>query len=185
MSKKKIILIDNYDSFVYILAQYLGEVGADPVVHRHDAITVQQIRDRKPDGIVISPGPGHPNEAKVSNDVLTKLSGDIPIFGVCLGLQCMTEVFGGNVVRAPSVMHGKTSAITHDGQGVFQGLPNPIRATRYHSLIAERASVENVPSVSDKLEITATTSDGLIMGLRPQIPQSGRCAVSSRIRAHI
>lgn len=161
----KIILIDNYDSFVYILAQYLGELGANPVVHRHDAVTVADVKASKPDGIVISPGPGHPQDAKVSNDILLELGHIIPVFGVCLGMQCMAEVFGGKVVRAKEVMHGKTSDIHHMNTGVFKGLPTPIQATRYHSLIAERSSVERTPA-SDLLEITAITDDGTIMGLR-------------------
>ena len=155
-----IVVVDNYDSFVYILVQYLGELGARPKVYRHDAVDVDRIRADDPSGILISPGPGRPCDAGVSNDVLTDLSDEIPIFGVCLGLQCMAEVFGGEVVRAPAVMHGKTSTIRHDGEGVFRGLPNPLEATRYHSLIAERSSV---PS---SLKVTASTDDGLVMGLR-------------------
>jgi anthranilate synthase/aminodeoxychorismate synthase-like glutamine amidotransferase len=153
-------VIDNYDSFVYNLVQYLGELGADPLVYRHDALTVDEIDQLAPDGILISPGPGRPEDAGVSNDVLTHHAGRVPIFGVCLGLQCMGQVFGGDVVRAPQVMHGKTSLIRHDETGVFAGLPNPLEATRYHSLIVAR---ESVP---DCLVITATTDDGLVMGLR-------------------
>jgi anthranilate synthase component 2 len=156
----RIVVVDNYDSFVYILVQYLGELGARPQVHRHDKITVDQIRDLRPDGILISPGPGTPDDAGVSVPVLAELSGEIPIFGVCLGLQCIGQAFGGRIVRAPEVMHGKTSLIDHDGNGVFRGLPRPIEATRYHSLVVDR---ESVP---DSLEITAETGDGLIMGLR-------------------
>lgn len=156
----RIVVIDNYDSFVYILVQYLGELGADPVVHRHDAVTAAQIRESAPDGILISPGPGHPRDAGVSNDVVAELSGETPILGVCLGLQCMAETFGASVVRAPKVMHGKTSMISHDGLGVFKGLPEPLKATRYHSLVVDRSSVPDV------LEITATADDGLVMGLR-------------------
>jgi anthranilate synthase/aminodeoxychorismate synthase-like glutamine amidotransferase len=155
-----VLVIDNYDSFVYNLVQYLGELGADPHVYRHDALTVDDIDALAPDGILISPGPGRPEDAGVSNDVLTHHAGRVPIFGVCLGLQCMGQVFGGKVVRAPQVMHGKTSLIRHDGEGVFAGLPNPLEATRYHSLIVER------DSVPDCLEVTATTDDGLVMGLR-------------------
>ena len=166
--RPNIIVIDNYDSFVYILVQYLGELGARPTVHRHDVVTVEQIRRFNPAGILISPGPGHPKDAGVSNDVLTDLSGEIPIFGVCLGLQCIAETFGGRVMRAPTVMHGKVSMINHDGSGVFQGLPNPLKATRYHSLIAERSSV---PS---SLKVTATTDDELVMGLRHrELPVEG------------
>jgi anthranilate synthase/aminodeoxychorismate synthase-like glutamine amidotransferase len=160
MSGPRVLVIDNYDSFVYNLVQYLGELGADPMVYRHDALTVDEIDELAPDGILISPGPGRPEDAGVSNDVLTHHAGRIPIFGVCLGLQCMGQVFGGQVVRAPQVMHGKTSLIRHDDAGVFAGLPNPLEATRYHSLIVAR------DSVPDCLEITATTDDGLVMGLR-------------------
>ena len=160
MPGHRVLVIDNYDSFVYNLVQYLGELGAEPVVYRHDALTVDEIDELAPDGILISPGPGRPEDAGVSNDVLTHHAGRIPIFGVCLGLQCMGQVFGGSVVRAPQVMHGKTSLIRHDESGVFAGLPNPLEATRYHSLIVAR------DSVPDCLEITATTDDGLVMGLR-------------------
>ena len=160
MPGPRVLVIDNYDSFVYNLVQYLGELGAEPVVYRHDALTVDDIDDLAPDGILISPGPGRPEHAGVSNDVLTHHAGRLPIFGVCLGLQCMGQVFGGNVVRAPQVMHGKTSLIRHDEVGVFAGLPNPLEATRYHSLIVDR------DSVPDCLLITATTDDGLVMGLR-------------------
>ena len=155
-----IVVVDNYDSFVYILVQYLGELGARPVVHRHDAVTVDGIRDLAPEGVLISPGPGTPSDAGVSNDVIAELKGEIPIFGVCLGLQCIGEAFGGRVVRAPQVMHGKTSLISHDGSGVFAGLPQPLEATRYHSLIVERSSVPDV------LDVTAETDDGIVMGLR-------------------
>lgn len=155
-----IVVVDNYDSFVYILVQYLGELGARPEVHRHDAITVDEIREIEPDGILISPGPGTPDNAGVSNDVLTELPGDVPVFGVCLGLQCIGRAFGARIVRARDVMHGKTSLINHDGSGVFAGLPQPLEATRYHSLVVAR------DSVPDCLEITAETDDGLVMGLR-------------------
>ena len=160
MSGPRVLVIDNYDSFVYNLVQYLGELGAEPIVYRHDALTVDDIDQLAPDGILISPGPGRPEDAGVSNDVLTHHAGRLPIFGVCLGLQCMGQVFGGDVVRAPQVMHGKTSLIRHDDAGVFAGLPNPLEATRYHSLIVAR---ESVP---DCLVVTATTDDGLVMGLR-------------------
>ncbi len=153
-------MIDNYDSFVYILVQYLGELGAEPLVYRHDAVTVDEVRALEPDGILISPGPGTPDDAGVSNELLGVLSGEVPIFGVCLGMQCIGQVFGGEVVRAPEVMHGKTSVIEHGSTGVFAGLPNPLTATRYHSLIVERSSV---PS---ELEVTATCNRGLVMGLR-------------------
>jgi anthranilate synthase/aminodeoxychorismate synthase-like glutamine amidotransferase len=156
----RVLVIDNYDSFVYNLVQYLGELGAEPLVYRHDAIDLADIEALEPDGILISPGPGRPEDAGISNDVLTEMAGRAPIFGVCLGLQCMGQVFGGRVVRAPQVMHGKTSLIRHRDVGVFAGLPNPFEATRYHSLIVERDSLPDV------LEITAETDDGLIMGLR-------------------
>ena len=156
----KIAVIDNYDSFVYILVQYLGELGAEPLVFRHDAVSAQEVSDLGPDGILISPGPGTPDDAGVSNELLAALSGEVPIFGVCLGMQCIGQAFGAGVVRAPHVMHGKTSTIDHDSSGVFAGLPNPLTATRYHSLIVERASV---PA---GLEVTATCESGLVMGLR-------------------
>ena len=155
-----ILVIDNYDSFVYILVQYLGELGATPVVHRHDEIDLDGIRALSPDGILLSPGPGTPDDSGVSLDVLRELTGAVPIFGVCLGMQCMGQVYGGEVVRAPEVMHGKTSFVHHHDLGVFTGLPNPVEATRYHSLIVDRSTVP------DCLEITAETTDGLIMGLR-------------------
>ncbi len=155
-----ILVIDNYDSFVYILVQYLGELGATPVVFRHDAIDCDAIAEMNPDGILISPGPGNPDESGVSMDVLSAFGGTIPIFGVCLGMQCIGQHFGGSVVRAPQVMHGKTSMIEHVGTGVFRDLPNPLEATRYHSLVVDR------DSLPDELEITAEGPDGLIMGLR-------------------
>jgi anthranilate synthase component II len=153
-------VIDNYDSFVYNLVQYLGELGAAPIVHRDDAIDLDDVERIDPDGILISPGPGRPADAGVSNDVIRVWGSRRPVFGVCLGHQCIGEVFGGEVVRAPEVVHGKTSLIHHDGAGVFEGLPTPFEATRYHSLIVERASVP------EELEITAETDDGLVMGLR-------------------
>ena len=158
--KPKVLVVDNYDSFVYILVQYLGELGAEPVVLRHDAIDIAGISAQKPDGILISPGPGTPDDAGISMRVLSELRGSPPVFGVCLGMQCMGQVFGGRVVRAPQVMHGKTSFVRHNNTGLFAGLPNPLEATRYHSLIVERESLPN------SLEITAETSDGLVMGLR-------------------
>ena len=156
----RIVVVDNYDSFVYILVQYLGELGAEPLVYRHDAVTADEVRALEPDGVLISPGPGTPADAGVSNDLLASLSGSVPIFGVCLGMQCIGQAFGGTVIRAPEVMHGKTSVIEHDASGVFEGLPNPFTATRYHSLIVERASVPPI------LEVTATCNEGLVMGLR-------------------
>jgi anthranilate synthase/aminodeoxychorismate synthase-like glutamine amidotransferase len=155
----RILVIDNYDSFVYNLVQYLGELGAEPLVHRCDALTIDDVATIDPDGVLISPGPGRPSDAGISNEIIRTFRGG-PIFGVCLGNQCIGEVFGGDVVRAPQVMHGKTSLIRHEGHGVFDGLPNPLEATRYHSLVVDRASVPDV------LEITAETDDGLVMGLR-------------------
>jgi anthranilate synthase component 2 len=157
---RRVLVIDNYDSFVYNLVQYLGELGADPIVRRHDAITVDQAAELDPDGVLISPGPGNPDEAGVSNDLIRHFTGRKPVLGVCLGLQCIGQVFGGTVVRAPEIMHGKTSLVRHSGSGVFTGLPQPLEATRYHSLVVAR---ETVPDV---LEITAETDDGLVMGLR-------------------
>jgi anthranilate synthase/aminodeoxychorismate synthase-like glutamine amidotransferase len=156
----RVLVLDNYDSFVYNLVQYLGELGAVPVVHRSDALTLEQIADLDPDAVLISPGPGRPTDAGLSNEVITHFAGRRPVLGVCLGHQCIGEVFGGNVVRAAEVMHGKTSLIRHHDVGVFEGLPNPLEATRYHSLVVERDSVPDV------LEITAETDDGTVMGLR-------------------
>ena len=156
----RVLVIDNYDSFVYNLVQELGELGADPVVHRNDAIDVTGIRAAAPDLILISPGPGRPEDAGVSMAVIEELAGVIPILGVCLGHQAIGQVFGGDVVQAPSLMHGKTSAIHHDGKGVFVGLPDPFTATRYHSLVVEPSTM---PA---DLEVTARTSDGVIMGVR-------------------
>jgi anthranilate synthase component II len=157
----RVLVIDNYDSFVYNLVQYLGELGAEPIVHRHDAITLDEMRALEPDALLISPGPGRPEDAGLSNDAI-KAFGEhgTPVLGVCLGLQCIGQLYGGKVVRAPHVMHGKTSEITHTGAGVFAGLPSPLTATRYHSLVVERDSVPDV------LELTAESEDGLVMGLR-------------------
>jgi anthranilate synthase/aminodeoxychorismate synthase-like glutamine amidotransferase len=155
-----LLVIDNYDSFTYNLVQYFGELGADPQVKRNDAITPDEVEKMKPQKIVISPGPGRPEEAGISMELIRKFGGKVPILGVCLGHQCMGEVYGGKVVRAGRLMHGKTSPIQHDGKGVFQGLPNPFDATRYHSLIVEKNSV---PSC---LEVCAETAEGEIMGLR-------------------
>jgi anthranilate synthase/aminodeoxychorismate synthase-like glutamine amidotransferase len=156
----RVLVIDNYDSFVYNLVQYLGELGAEPLVHRHDDLTVDEIVELEPDAVLISPGPGNPDSAGVSNDVILRLGGVVPVLGVCLGHQCIGQVYGGTVVRAPEIMHGKTSLIRHTGVGVFAGLPEPLEATRYHSLVVDRASVP------DCLEITAETDDGIVMGLR-------------------
>jgi anthranilate synthase/aminodeoxychorismate synthase-like glutamine amidotransferase len=156
----RVLVIDNYDSFVYNLVQYLGELGAEPLVHRSDALTIDEIESLEPDAVLISPGPGRPEDAGLSNEVIRRFAGRRPILGVCLGHQCIGQVFGGDVVRAPQVMHGKTSLIRHEGAGVFAGLPQPLEATRYHSLVVERGSV---PA---ELEITAESDDGLVMGLR-------------------
>ena len=155
-----ILLLDNYDSFTYNLAQYLGELGCVVEVHRNDKITVDDIVRRKPERIVISPGPCTPNEAGVSLATVRTVAGSIPIFGVCLGHQAVAQAFGGTIVRAGRLMHGKTSPIEHDGRGLFEGLPCPFEATRYHSLLVERASL---PSC---LVVSAWTAEGEIMGLR-------------------
>jgi anthranilate synthase/aminodeoxychorismate synthase-like glutamine amidotransferase len=156
----RVLVVDNYDSFVYNLVQELGELGADPVVFRNDAIDVAGIRRAGPDAIVISPGPGRPEDAGICLGLVAELAGEIPILGVCLGFQCIGQAYGGRVVRAPRLMHGKTSEIHHSGDGIFSGLPNPFVATRYHSLVV---APESVP---DALGVTATTSDGVVMGLR-------------------
>ena len=158
--KRMILVIDNYDSFTYNLVQYLGELGEEPVVARNDRLTLDDIERLQPRQIVISPGPCTPNEAGISLDVVRHFAGKIPLLGVCLGHQAIGQAFGGNVVRAPYLMHGKTSRIVHDGRTLFEGLDNPLTATRYHSLVVEK---ESVP---ESLEISATTSDGLVMGLR-------------------
>jgi len=155
-----ILVIDNYDSFTYNLVQYLGELGAELQVVRNDQITLAGIEERAPERIVISPGPCTPNEAGISLDVIRHFAGKVPLLGVCLGQQAMGQAFGGKVIRAPYLMHGKTSQILHDGRTIFAGVENPFTATRYHALIVER---ESLPSV---LEVSATTSDGLIMVLR-------------------
>jgi anthranilate synthase component II len=156
----RVLVLDNYDSFVYNLVQEFGELGASPVVFRNDAIDVPGIRAQRPDAVLISPGPGRPEDGGVSLRAITELAGDIPVLGVCLGHQCIGQIFGGRVVPAPHLMHGKTSEIHHDGQGIFAGLPNPFVATRYHSLVIEP---DSVPS---ELVVTATSTDGVIMGLR-------------------
>jgi anthranilate synthase/aminodeoxychorismate synthase-like glutamine amidotransferase len=155
-----ILVLDNYDSFTYNLVQYFGELGAELVVKRNDEITLDEIRALQPERIVISPGPCTPNEAGISCDVIRAFGETTPILGVCLGHQCMGQVFGGDVVRADRLMHGKTSPILHRGEGVFRGLPNPFDATRYHSLLVKR---ETFP---DALEITAETAEKEVMGLR-------------------
>ena len=155
-----ILVIDNYDSFVYNLVQYLGEMGEDVRVVRNDRITVREAEEMGPERIVISPGPGTPREAGISKEMIRAFAGRVPILGVCLGHQCVGEVFGAKVVRAERLMHGKTSMIMHDGKGIFEGLPNPFEATRYHSLIVSR---DGFPAC---LEIAAETDRGEIMAIR-------------------
>ncbi len=155
-----ILVIDNYDSFTYNLVQYLGELGAEVEVARNDQITLAEIEARAPERILLSPGPCTPNDAGITLETIRHFAGKVPLLGVCLGHQAMGQAFGGTVLRAPYLMHGKTSQILHDGKTIFAGIENPFTATRYHSLIVERSSIPPV------LEISATTSDGLVMGLR-------------------
>ena len=155
-----LLMIDNYDSFTWNLVQYLGELGADVHVHRNDAITVSEIAAWEPTHIVISPGPCTPNEAGISVPLIREFAGKIPILGVCLGHQAIGQAFGGRIVRAQRVMHGKLSPVTHDGKGAFAGLPSPLTVTRYHSLSIERKSLP------PELDVTATADDGEIMGVR-------------------
>jgi anthranilate synthase component II len=164
----RVLVIDNYDSFVYNLVQELGELGAEPVVFRNDAIDVAGIRAQRPDAVLISPGPGRPEDGGVSLRAIRELAGEVPLLGVCLGHQCIGQVYGGEIVAAPHLMHGKTSEIHHDGKGIFAGLPNPFVATRYHSLVVRPGSV---PA---ELEVTATSTDGVVMGLRHRsVPVEG------------
>ena len=159
----RVLVIDNYDSFTYNLVQELAELGAEPTVARNDAWTLEQVRDFAPDGIVISPGPGSPENARdvgISNDVIRELGPRVPVLGVCLGHQCIGHVFGARIVRAPELLHGKTSQIYHRGEGVLDGLPIPFEATRYHSLIVERASLPH------ELKVTAETHDEIVMAVR-------------------
>jgi para-aminobenzoate synthetase component II len=155
-----ILVIDNYDSFTYNLVQYLGELGADVRVARNDEISLDEIEALKPGKLMVSPGPCSPNEAGISNAVIERFAGRIPLFGVCLGHQCLGQVYGGRVIRADRLMHGKTSLIHHTGEGVFKDMPNPFEATRYHSLIVERTTLPKC------LRITAETDEGEIMGLQ-------------------
>ncbi|MSR76939.1 MAG: aminodeoxychorismate/anthranilate synthase component II [Candidatus Omnitrophica bacterium] len=155
-----LLVIDNYDSFTYNLVQYLGELKAAPVVYRNDQITIERIKKMKPAQIVISPGPCTPKEAGISRDVIRAFSGKIPILGVCLGHQCLGDVFGGKIIRAKRIMHGKTSPIHHKNTDIFQGLKNPFEATRYHSLL-----IENKSFPSKELQITAWTKEKEIMGV--------------------
>jgi anthranilate synthase/aminodeoxychorismate synthase-like glutamine amidotransferase len=163
-----VLMIDNYDSFTYNLVQYLGELGQEVLVYRNDRITLEEIAALNPSHVILSPGPCTPNEAGICLDLIRHFAGRIPILGVCLGHQAIGQAFGGRVVRAPRLMHGKTSAIHHDGRTIFAGIPSPFTATRYHSLIVER---ETLP---DCLEITAWTDMGEIMGLRHrELPVEG------------
>jgi len=163
-----ILVIDNYDSFTYNLVQYLGELGCEPRVYRNDAISIEKIRRLKPERILISPGPGVPKDAGITIETIRAFAGELPILGVCLGNQAIGEAFGGKVIRAPYLMHGKTSEICHDSATIFRGIPYRFKATRYHSLIVEK---NDLP---DSLDVSATTPDGLIMGLRHrQFPVEG------------
>jgi anthranilate synthase component 2 len=157
-----VAVLDNYDSFTYNLVQYLGELGARVAVFRNDALSAAELAEREPAAVVISPGPGTPDDAGISLDVVRLMGAQTPLLGVCLGHQAIGQAYGGRVVRAPQVMHGKVSAVRHDGAGVFAGLPDPFEATRYHSLVVERDSLPG------SLQVTAWTDDGLIMGLRHQ-----------------
>jgi len=156
----KVLVIDNVDSFVYNLVQYLGELGAEPHVVRNNEVTVAEALATKPDAVLLSPGPGRPEDAGILCDAITAFAGKVPVFGVCLGHQAIGHVFGGNVIRAPELLHGKTSLVRHHNTGVFSGLESPVQATRYHSLVVEASTLP------DCLEVTATTDDGMIMGMR-------------------
>jgi anthranilate synthase component II len=160
VTSTRVLVVDNYDSFVYNLVQYLGELGAEPLVVRHDERSLDDLVALDPDAVLISPGPGRPEDAGLTPAVIRHFAGVRPVLGVCLGHQAVGQVYGGEVVRAPAVMHGKTSLVHHDGRGVFAGLPSPFEATRYHSLVVDPASVPDV------LEVTAWTDDGVVMGLR-------------------
>jgi len=163
-----ILVIDNYDSFTYNLVQYLGELGVKSRVYRNDAVTIKEIRKLQPERILISPGPGVPRDAGITIDIIRSFSNEIPILGVCLGHQAIGEAFGGRVIRAPYLMHGKISEICHDSATIFRGIPYRFKATRYHSLIVEKDTLPN------DLEVSATTPDGLVMGLRHrQLPVEG------------
>jgi len=157
------VVLDNYDSFTYNLVQYIGEAGFPLKVYRNDAVSVEAIERLAPSRVVISPGPGRPEDAGISGEVVRRFAGRVPILGVCLGHQCIGQVYGGRIVRARCLMHGKTSRVTHDGKGIFEGVENPFSATRYHSLAVEKASFPG------SLEITATSDDGEIMGLRHKL----------------
>jgi anthranilate synthase/aminodeoxychorismate synthase-like glutamine amidotransferase len=159
----RVLVIDNYDSFVYNLVQYLGELGAEPMVYRNDALSVDDAVALDPDAVLLSPGPGRPENAGIVPELIARMAGQCPMLGVCLGHQAIGQVFGGVVGAAPELMHGKTSFVHHRGQGVFAGLPEPFEATRYHSLVVER---DGLPDV---FEVTAETADGTIMGLRHRV----------------
>jgi len=156
----KVLVIDNVDSFVYNLVQYLGELGAEPHVVRNNEVTVAEALATKPDAVLLSPGPGRPEDAGILCEAITAFAGKVPVFGVCLGHQAIGHVFGGNVIRAPELLHGKASLVRHHNTGVFSGLESPVQATRYHSLVVEASTLP------DCLEVTATTDDGMIMGMR-------------------
>jgi len=158
-----ILVIDNYDSFTYNLVQYVGELGADVNVYRNDSITPDQIADMSPERIIISPGPGRPDEAGISKSVIERFGGEVPLLGVCLGHQSIAEVFGAEVVIGDRIMHGKVSQIHHNGEDIFEGVPSPFTATRYHSLVVEPGSLK------DPLELTAWTDEGEVMGLRHRV----------------
>ncbi|HZM14978.1 MAG TPA: aminodeoxychorismate/anthranilate synthase component II [Candidatus Krumholzibacteria bacterium] len=160
--RSPLVVLDNYDSFTWNLVQYLGALGAEIEVHRNDALSVGRLLELRPRGLVVSPGPGRPEDAGIAVQAIRRLHGQVPILGVCLGHQAIATAFGGRVVRAGQVMHGKTSRIIHDGRGIFRGLENPFVATRYHSLVVER---ESLPAA---LEVTCATSDAVIMGLKVQ-----------------
>lgn len=164
-----LILIDNYDSFTYNIVQYLGDLGEEPHVYRNDQITVAEVMAQKPDGVIISPGPCNPDTAGICLALIQECADTgMPMFGVCLGMQAMGQVFGGDVIRAPEPMHGKISSIRHDGASVFRGLPSPLKATRYHSLVVD------MTTVPPELDITAQSEDGLIMGLaHKSLPMHG------------
>jgi para-aminobenzoate synthetase component 2 len=156
----RVLVIDNIDSFVYNLVQYIGELGAEPIVVRNNEVTVSEALALEPDAVLLSPGPGRPEDAGILCDAITAFAGKAPIFGVCLGHQAIGHVFGGNVIRAPELLHGKTSMVHHHGTGVFSGLESPVQATRYHSLVVER------DTLPDCFDVTAETADGMIMGMR-------------------
>ena len=165
----RVVVVDNYDSFVYNLVQYLGELGADPVVVRNDEVDLDGVRELRPDALLVSPGPGTPSDAGISSAAIAAFGAEgLPVLGVCLGHQCIGEVYGATVVRAAELMHGKTSPVHHGGAGVLSGLADPFEATRYHSLVVDPASVPEC------LEVTARTADGIVMGLRHrELPVEG------------